>query len=142
LILSRCKGNLTVLRRQTKHTTKSIRILQINTQGSNYKTYTILNKTAGKYNLLLIQEPWIGNISGGNRGPPAHKAWTLYIPTQSIRQGDHPHVIRSDIKITMHSNIATDPDFQILKISQKPYASIIIFNIYNAKDANNIHTLV
>jgi hypothetical protein len=86
-------------------------------------------------------------MGGGNRGPPAHKAWKLYIPIQSIRQGDCPHVItycrhnRSNIKITMHSDIATDPDFQILKISQKPHASIIIFNIYNAKDANNIHTL-
>jgi hypothetical protein len=36
-----------------------------------------------------------------------------------------------------------NPDFQILKISQKPHALIIIFNIYiyNAKDANNTHTL-
>jgi hypothetical protein len=41
----------------------------------------------------------------------------------------------------MHSDIATDPDFQILELSQKPHASIIIFNIYNTKDANNIHTL-
>jgi hypothetical protein len=74
----------------TQHTTKLIRILQINTQHSNYKTHMILNKTAGKYDLLLIQEPWIGNISGGNRGPPAHKAWKLYIPIQTIRQGDRP----------------------------------------------------
>jgi hypothetical protein len=57
----------------------------INTQRSNYKTHTILNKTAGKYDLLLIQEPWIVYIGGGNRGLPAHKAWKLYIPIQSIR---------------------------------------------------------
>jgi hypothetical protein len=38
-------------------------------------------------------------------------------------------------------DIATDPDFQILELSQKPHTPIIIFNIYNAKDANNIHTI-
>jgi hypothetical protein len=132
---------------QTQCTTKPIRILQINTQRSNYKIHTILNKTAGKYDILLIQEPWIGDIGGGNRGPPAHNTWKPYIPIQSIRQGDCPRVItyfrhnRSDIKITMRSDIATDPDFQILELSQKPYTPIIIFNIYNAKDANNTHTL-
>jgi hypothetical protein len=30
---------------------------------------------------------------------------------------------------------------QILEISQKTHASIFIFNIYNTKDTNNIHTL-
>jgi hypothetical protein len=130
----------------TQCTTKPIRILQINTQRSNFKTHTILNETTGKYDLVLIQEPWIGDISGGNRGSPVHKVWKLYIPIQKIRQGDRPHIItyfrhnRSDIKITMHLDIATDPDFQILKISQKPHVSIIIFNIYNAKDTHNTHT--
>jgi hypothetical protein len=41
----------------------------------------------------------------------------------------------------MRSDIATDPDFQILELSQKPHTLIIIFNIYKAKDANNIHTI-
>jgi hypothetical protein len=124
---------------QTQRTTKLIKILQINTQQSNYKTHTILNKTAGKYDILLIQEPWIGDIGNGNRGPPAHNTWKPYLPIQSIRQGDRPQVItyfrhnRSNIKITTCSDIATDPDFQILELSQKPYTPIIIFNIYNAK---------
>jgi hypothetical protein len=58
----------------TQYTTKPIKLLQINTQCSNFKTYTILNETMGRYNIHLIQEPWIGNIGGGNRGPLAHKA--------------------------------------------------------------------
>jgi hypothetical protein len=41
----------------------------------------------------------------------------------------------------MRSDIAIDPDFQILELSQKPYTPIIIFNIYNAKDTNNTYTL-
>src|SRR3979490_1049228 len=101
----------------THHFTKPINILQINTQRSNYKTHTILNETAGKYDILLIQEPWIGDIGNGNRGPPAHKAWQPVIPIQMIRPGDRPRILayirhnRSDFKATMRSDIALDPDF-------------------------------
>jgi hypothetical protein len=83
--------------------------------------------TAGKYDVLLMQEPWIGNIGGGNRGPPAHKAWQPVIPIQTIRKGDRPKVLayirhnRSDFKVTMRSDIALNPNFQILEITQKPH---------------------
>jgi hypothetical protein len=128
-------------------TTKPLQLLQINTQRSNFKTHTILNKTAGKYNILLIQEPWIGEIGSGNRGLPAHKAWQPFIPIQSICTGDCPRVLtyirhnRSDLKVTLRSDLALDPDFQILEIMQKPHTPIFIINIYNGKDTNNIYTI-
>jgi hypothetical protein len=127
--------------------TKPLRLLQINTQCSNFKTHTILNETAGKFNILLIQEPWIGEIGSGNRGPPAHKAWQPFIPIQAIRTGDHPRVLtyirhnRSDIKITMCSDLALDPDFQILEVTQKPHLPIFIINLCGSKNTNNIYTI-
>jgi hypothetical protein len=116
-------------------------------QCSNFKNHTILNETAGKFDILLIQEPWIGEIRNGNRGPPAHKAWQPIIPIQTIRKGDRPRILtyarhnRSDIKITMRSDIAIDPDFQILEVTQKPHPPIFIINLYNGKDTNNIYTI-
>jgi hypothetical protein len=116
-------------------------------QRSNFKNHTILNETAGKFDILLIQEPWIGEISSGNRGPPAHKAWQPIIPIQTIRKGDRPRILtyarhnRSDIKVTMRSDIAIDPDFQIIEVTQKPHPPIFIINLYNSKDANNIYTI-
>jgi hypothetical protein len=41
----------------------------------------------------------------------------------------------------MRSNIAIDPDFQILEVTQKPHPPIFIINLYNSKDANNIYTI-
>jgi hypothetical protein len=128
-------------------TTKPIRLLQINTQCTNVKTHAILNETAGKFDILLIQEPWIGEISNGNRGPPAHKAWQPFIPIQAIHRGDQPRGLtytrlnRSDIKITICSDLALDPDFKILEVTQKPHPPICIFNLYNGKDTNNIYTI-
>jgi hypothetical protein len=124
-----------------------IKLLQINAQCSNFKTHTILNKTTGKYNIILIQEAWISNIGGENRGPPAHKAWQPFIPIQTIWQEDHIQVMayfrhkRTNLKITMCSDIAIDPDPQILKIMHKAHPPNIIFNLYNAKDANNVFML-
>jgi hypothetical protein len=128
-------------------TMKPLRLLQINTQRSNFKTHTILNETAGKFNILLIQEPWIGKISSSNRGPPAHRAWQPFIPIQTIRTGDRPRVLtcirhnRSDLKVTLCSDLALDPDFQILEIMQKPHPPIYIMNIYNSKNTNNTYTI-
>jgi hypothetical protein len=126
---------------------KPLPLLQRNTQRSNFKTHTILNETAGKFNILLIQEPWISEIGSGNRGPPAHRAWQLFIPIQTICTGDRPRVLtyirhnRSDLKVTLHSDLALDPDFQILEITQKPHPPIFIVNLYNSKDTNNIYTI-
>jgi hypothetical protein len=41
----------------------------------------------------------------------------------------------------MHSDLALDPGFQILEVMQKPHPPIFIINLYNGKDANNIHTI-
>jgi hypothetical protein len=100
-----------------------------------------------KYDILLIQEPWIGEIGSSNRGPPAHRAWQLFIPIQSIHTGDCPRVLtyirhnRSDLKVTLCSHLALDPDYQIVEITQKPHPPIFIINIYNGKDTNNTYTI-
>jgi endonuclease/exonuclease/phosphatase family metal-dependent hydrolase len=41
----------------------------------------------------------------------------------------------------MRSDLALDPDFQILEVTQKPHSPIFISNLYNGKDANNIYTI-
>jgi hypothetical protein len=41
----------------------------------------------------------------------------------------------------MHSDLALDPDFQILEVMQKPHPPIFIFNLYNSKDTNNTYTI-
>jgi hypothetical protein len=41
----------------------------------------------------------------------------------------------------MHSDLAIDPDFQIIEVTQKPRPPIFIINLYNGKDANNIYTI-
>jgi hypothetical protein len=108
----------------------------------------ILNETASKYNILLLQEPWIGDIGGGNRGPPAHSTWQPFIPIQTIHKDDCPKVLiyirhnRPDLKVMMHSDLALDLDFQILEIMRKPHPPMFILNLYNGKDTNNISTIV
>jgi hypothetical protein len=48
---------------------KLIKLLQINTQCLNFRTHTILNESTGKYDIILIQEPWIGDIGGDSPVP-------------------------------------------------------------------------
>jgi hypothetical protein len=40
-----------------------------------------------------------------------------------------------------YTNLALDPDFQILGVTQKPHLPIFIINLYNGKDTNNIYTI-
>jgi hypothetical protein len=41
----------------------------------------------------------------------------------------------------MCSDLALDPDFQILEITQKPHTPIFIIKLYNGKNTNNIYTI-
>jgi hypothetical protein len=60
-----------------QYTTKPINPLQNNTQHSNLRTHTSLNETAGKYDIILIQIPWIGNIGGESLMPQISVATSL-----------------------------------------------------------------
>jgi hypothetical protein len=48
---------------------------------------------------------------------------------------------RSNLKVTLHSDLALDPNFHILEITQTLHPPIFIVNIYNGKDTNNIYTI-
>jgi hypothetical protein len=41
----------------------------------------------------------------------------------------------------MCSDLALDPNFQILEIMQEPHPPIFIVNLYNGKNTDNIHTI-
>ncbi|KAL6298147.1 Endonuclease/exonuclease/phosphatase, partial [Sparassis latifolia] len=121
-------------------TTKPIRVLQLNANTQNRAIHSLLNSTVGEdgFDIVLITEPWWGNIGGGNKGPVAESAmgWTAIIPVSAILKGKRPRAMayvhkRADFTVTLRSDLANDLDMQILEVQQAPHPTTLIVNIYN-----------
>lgn len=116
--------------------TKPIRIAQLNTNRSNTVCHTMLNTFIDKFDVILVTEPWWGEIGNGQRGPAAQGTWTPIPPMASIPNDRRPRVMaytkrRPDLTVTLRSDITEDLDIQVLDISQANYPTVTIVNIYN-----------
>ncbi|KZT65666.1 hypothetical protein DAEQUDRAFT_768721 [Daedalea quercina L-15889] len=119
---------------------KPIRILQLNANTQNSTIHALLNTATDEdsADIVLITEPWWGNIGGDKQGPVSEAAasWTPILPVSAVPAGKRPRAMayarkRSDYTITLRSDLANDLDLQILEIAQDPRPPTIIANIYN-----------
>ncbi|EPS97483.1 hypothetical protein FOMPIDRAFT_48515, partial [Fomitopsis schrenkii] len=88
--------------------------------------------------LILITEPWWGNIGNDIQGPVSETAagWTPILPISSIKKEQRPRTMaytqrRADFTVTLRADIANDLDIQVLEIVQAPHPPTILVNIYN-----------
>lgn len=124
-----------------------LRILQLNTYKSNPTVHALLNAACGKFDLLLLQEPWYGNIGNGNDGPTAHEAWQPILPCYPIPQGTRPRVmayvsrddrwLRRDLEITARTDLVDSLDAQALEVRLGRHPPVLIANVYNAPIRTN-----
>lgn len=119
-----------------------LRILRLNTYRSNPTVHALLNAACGKFDLLLIQEPWYGNIGNDNDGPTAHNSWQPILPCYPIPHEARPRVmayvsrddkwLRRDLEITTRTDLINSLDAEALEIRLGQHPPIIIANVYNA----------
>lgn len=86
--------------------TKPICIAQLNTNHSNIVCHTMLNTFIGKFNIVLVTEPWWGDIGNKQKGPASLAAWTPILPTARILVDRRPRVMtyvkkRQDFEVTL-----------------------------------------
>ncbi|KAG6887077.1 hypothetical protein C0992_000907 [Termitomyces sp. T32_za158] len=103
---------------------------------------TTERQTDDKFDIILVTEPWWGEIGNGQRGPAALGAWIPIPPTATIPAERRPRVMayakrRQDFTITLRSDLAKDLDIQVLDISQANYPTVTIVNIYNQPKSRN-----
>ncbi len=118
--------------------TAPIRFLQLNTNRSNSVCHTALNKLVKVADVILLNEPWFGQIGHNVRGPANHPAWVPILPTSHLPDDIIPRVMayvqrRHDFTVTLRSDLASDADMQILEITQPPNPPTIVVNIYNQR---------
>ncbi|KAI6151485.1 hypothetical protein EDD17DRAFT_1424304, partial [Pisolithus thermaeus] len=94
--------------------------------------------TIHDFDIILLTEPWFGNIGNNQRGPVAGPGWTPILPVQPIPDEITLRVMvyvrhRNDFTVTLRSDLAKDADIQILQIDQPPHTPIIVTNIYNQR---------
>ncbi|KAI6100335.1 hypothetical protein F5141DRAFT_1009463, partial [Pisolithus sp. B1] len=116
-------------------------IIQLNTNRHNIVCHALLNSTTQDFNIVLLTEPWFGNIGNNQRGPVAGPGWTPILPLQPIPDNTTPRVMayirhRNGFTVMLCSDLASDTDLQILQIDQPPHMPIIVANVYNQR-ANN-----
>lgn len=143
--------------RQNNAKNPPLRILQLNTYKSSPTVHALLNAACGKFDLLLLQEPWYGNIGNDHDGPTAHESWQPILPCYPIPQGTRPRVmayisrddrwLRRDLEITARTDLIDSLDAQVLEIRLGRHPPILIGNIYNAPvrmnhDLNTVKTVM
>ncbi|KAI6118324.1 hypothetical protein F5141DRAFT_963582, partial [Pisolithus sp. B1] len=94
--------------------------------------------TIHDFDIILLTEPWFGNIGNNQRGPVAGPGWTPTLPVQPIPDEITPRVMayvrrRNDFTVMLRSDLAKDADIQILQIDQPPHTPVIVANIYNQR---------
>jgi len=124
--------------------TKPIKILQLNANRSNPVCHAILNATVNSVDIILLTEPWFGNIGNNQRGPVALSGWNPVLPFQPIPEDLAPCTMayyrrREDFHVTLRSDLVSDADIQVLQVDQPPHPPTIVVNVYNqrAGDDNN-----
>jgi hypothetical protein len=76
----------------------------------------------------------VGEHRQRGRGSPAHPGWDTLPPEAAPTS--RPRVLaytkkRPDLKVTLRSDLFSDPDLQVLEVRQQPHASFLIINLYN-----------
>lgn len=73
--------------------TKPIRVAQLNTNRSNIVCHMMLNTFIDKFDIVLVTEPWWGDIGNEQKGPASLTAWIPILPTVKIPQDRRPRVM-------------------------------------------------
>ncbi|TFY51402.1 hypothetical protein EVJ58_g10586, partial [Rhodofomes roseus] len=111
-----------------------------NANRQNAVIHALLNTatSADTADIILITEPWWGNIGNDTQGPvsEAGAGWTPILPVSAVPKDKRPRVMaytrrRGDFTVTLRSDIANDLDIQVLEIAQNPHPPTIIVNVYN-----------
>lgn len=113
-------------------------MIQLNTNRSNIVCHALLNSTIHEYDILLVTEPWYGDIGNGTKGPVSLAGWQPILPLPSVPANVIPRAMayiknRPDFTVTLRSDLAMDADIQILQINQGTHTPTIIVNMYNQK---------
>ena len=101
----------------------------------------LLNICANEYDIILVQEPWWGDIGGGKKGPTSGGMGWYPIPPVAVVPNDRvPRVVtyvklRGDFRVKLRSDLLQDLDAQVLQVTQEPFRDTIIVNIYNRVEA-------
>ena len=114
--------------------TSSIRIVQHNGYRSNISVTTALENCDA--DILLVSEPWWGEIGGDNFGGVKHPGYDTLLPTQTVPADARPRVMayvrrREDFQVALRVDLVQDLDFLLLEIQQRPHPSVLIAHIYN-----------
>ncbi|KAG1752439.1 kinase-like domain-containing protein, partial [Suillus paluster] len=117
---------------------KFISMIQLNTNRSNIVCHALLNNAVRDYDILLITEPWYGDIGNNTKGPASLTGWQPILPLPSVPPNVIPRVMayiknRPDFMVTLRSDLAMDADIQILQINQGTHPPTILVNMYNQK---------
>ncbi|KAI0728449.1 Endonuclease/exonuclease/phosphatase [Fomitopsis betulina] len=132
-----------------KMITKPIRVLQLNANRQNTVIHALLNSTTAddSADIILITEPWWGNIGNDTQGPVSETAtgWTPILPVAPIKRGQRPRAMvytrrRNDFTVTLRSDIANDLDLQVLEVAQATHPSTFLVNIYNDDKKQGRHS--
>ena len=129
--------------------TKPIRVLQLNANRQNAVIHALLNSATAddSADIVLITEPWWGNIGNDMQGPVSETAagWTPILPVTPIKKDQRPRAMaytrrRKDFTVTLRSDIANDLDLQVLEVAQATHPSTLLVNIYNDDKKQGRHS--
>lgn len=123
-------------------TTNPIKCLQLNIYKNREAIHSMLNEKLHDTDIIFLQEPGWGFIGtdpmSGERieGPVGHAAWTPILPVSNVPLGSRPGVMtyykgRPDFSVTLRSDIAQNPNLQVIDITQHGSETVTIVNIYN-----------
>ena len=127
----------------------SIRFLSINVNKANYISHALLNSLVESFDVILVQEPWVGKI-GSNRsdsdplgtevtGMVHQRFWTQFVPLPPSPDAS-PRVVTYVNKslnthhVSLHSDIFSHPDV-LLEFSTPSLSPFFVLNVYN--DSSN-----
>ena len=115
--------------------TSPFQTLSLNAYRKNPILHSVLSEAdEASLDIILVQEPWWDNIGNGVEGAPSHPGWDTIPPEAAPTR--RPRVLayvkkRPDLEVTLRSDLASDPDLQVLEVRQRPHQPFLIINIYN-----------
>ena len=134
-----------------------IRFFQNNVNRSNTLTHALLNSMCGKYEVILIQEPWRGRIGtarddqnpNGSEifGEPQQRNWLQFIPVPSDVGRDSPSRVSVYVskhvpllRVSQRTDLIEHPDILALQFSLGN-KELLVINVYNDSSGSALEVL-
>ena len=124
----------------------SVRFLSINANKANYISHALLNSLADTFDVVLIQEPWVGKI-GSNRsdsdplgidvtGLVHQRVWTQFVPLPpspdvKLRVVTYVNKSFNTHYVSLRSDVFCHPDVLLLEFTAPSVPPFFLLNVYN-----------